>query len=445
MSTDPPLIGRIRTAAAWLLEPELGTCVVGTAALAEAARRADCAPPPTRDLDLAWALDVDAGSSLLDAHGVKAQVTANSLARGTLAFRLAGERVEVTTFRGDRDGTTEHRIETDLARRESTIAAVAWWLREDRILDPFGGVNDWRMRHVEAVGEPMDRMREHPIRWLRWFRKAHSLSCSLSSRIRRLSFDPAWLRRIPAEAVAAELRSALLDLDSPGRLLLELHEAGGLATLAPELAPQFDGRPAGPVRHHPEVGQALHLILALEWAAARTRALDDEDRAAVLVAVLCHDLGKGLSPPETWPSHHGHEARGVPLARALLDRLPGLTDRRGRRLTEEVCRLHLTARRLRDMRPGSLARLYDDHFRSDDFPVELFALAIGADSGGRLDRAEDGETVHRQVVTDLRWLRATCASVNAASLRRNCPDVARFRDALHEARASALRRSCRTR
>ena len=44
-----------------------------------------------------------------------------------------------------------------------------------------------------------------------------------------------------------------------------------LQSLLPELASQFDGRPAGPQQWHPEVGQALHMILALEWAAAGIR------------------------------------------------------------------------------------------------------------------------------------------------------------------------------
>src|SRR5690606_30662622 len=99
-------------------------------------------------------------------------------------------------------------------------------------------------------------------------------------------------------------------------------------------------------------------------------------RNAVLVAVLCHDLGKGRTRPDDLPSHPGHEEAGVPLVRALLDRLPGLTDARGRRLAEQVSRLHLVVRQLGRLRPGTLARLYDEELRGAGFPVELFALAV---------------------------------------------------------------------
>jgi tRNA nucleotidyltransferase (CCA-adding enzyme) len=41
----------------------------------------------------------------------------------------------------------------------------------------------------------------------------------------------------------------------------------------------------------------------------------------VRFAALTHDLGKGATPPEEWPSHRGHEERGVELVEALCERL----------------------------------------------------------------------------------------------------------------------------
>ncbi len=31
----------------------------------------------------------------------------------------------------------------------------------------------------------------------------------------------------------------------------------------------------------------------------------------VRFATLCHDLGKGLTPKEFWPRHHGHGPAGL--------------------------------------------------------------------------------------------------------------------------------------
>jgi len=156
--------------------------------------------------------------------------------------------------------------------------------------------------------------------------------------------------------------------------------------------------------------------------------------------VLCHDLGKGLTPAEMLPAHHGHEESGVEPSRALFRRYPSLTDSAGRRLAEAVCRLHLTIRNLGSLRAGTRARLYQENFRDKAFRVDLFALAIGADSGGRLDRAAEGDEVARTVRADVEWMQREGAAVDVGSLyAKYKDDKARFESAVHEAYADALR------
>lgn len=41
----------------------------------------------------------------------------------------------------------------------------------------------------------------------------------------------------------------------------------------------------------------------------------------VRFATLCHDLGKGLTPKNLWPRHHGHGPAGVKLVEQLCQRL----------------------------------------------------------------------------------------------------------------------------
>jgi hypothetical protein len=86
--------------------------------------------------------------------------------------------------------------------------------------------------------------------------------------------------------------------------------------------------------------------------------------------------------------------------------------------------------------------MYGEWFKAAEFPVDLFALAVGADVGGRLGTAGEGERAAERARQDLRWLRERCASVDAGALWRECAgDRARFKAALQEARARALRRS----
>jgi len=438
-ATAPP-VDFLQAAAPWLWEPRLAVCIVGSHALAIACARAGISGPAPVDLDLAWGLDCAAGQSLLEQHGVFVPTTDGNVGRGTLAMKVGGRRIEITTFRSGSPGApAAERIASDLAARDMTIGAIAFELATGRVHDPQGGVQHWRERRIVAVGNPAERVQEHAIRWLRWYRKAHQLGFSLDARIRRLDLEPKLLLTAPPEAVALELRAILGKCASPGRCLLELHEDGLLEILSPELALQFDGRPAGPQRWHPEVSQALHLILALEWSVEHTRALDERDRLAVHLAVLCHDLGKGYSRALDLPRHHGHEQEGVPHVERLLDRWPGLADPRANLLARHVCALHQQVRGFHDLRAGTLATLYDTHFRPKDYPVELFALAVAADSAGRLGLAALGDPLAMRIAADLTWLREVCGAVDAGELRKACgDDLPAFRTALHEARARAI-------
>jgi tRNA nucleotidyltransferase (CCA-adding enzyme) len=437
---DP--IALLRSEAPWLLAPALGACLVGSQALAHVCRAAGVDGPHPVDIDLAWGLDLAAGQALLQQHGVFVPTTTGNQERGTLAMKVGGRRLEVTTFRsGAATAPLHERILADLGERDMTIGAVAVELATGRAHDPAQGLQHWQQRRIVPVGDAAQRVREHPIRWLRYYRKAHELGFQLDRQVRSLELDPALLHTLPREAIALELRAVLGKCRSPGRCFLELHEDGLLATLTPELARQFDGRPAGPQRWHPEVSQSLHLILALEWANANTGHLDERDRLAVAIAVLCHDLGKGWTPADDLPQHIGHERDGLPHVDSLLARWPGFADQRTTTLARHVCALHVEVRNFAELRPGTLAELYDTWFRGKDYPVELFALAVAADSAGRLGHTDDGPRVAAQVRGDLDWLRAVCGDVDATSLRERFPDLAEFRRALHEARAQAIARA----
>lgn len=435
------LLERLRNEAPWLFEPALRCCIVGSAALAEACRREEIDGPAPKDIDFSWALDVEAGEALLQRHGVLRQVTDLARGRGTLAFGLGKDRFEITSFRG----RGEDALLGDLGARDATINAIAWKLSNDRILDPQRGLDDWKAGRLRPVGAADERIDEHPIRWLRFRRQAHAQALEIDPSIRKIRFQERFAEEVPPEAWAAEFRRGLLESPSPGAFVVELHEGRALHVLAPELAEQFDGLPAGPIRYHPEISQALHLALALDWAADRTRELEESERLDVLVATLCHDLGKNLTPPEVLPSHPGHEEDGLPLVDRLLDRLPGLTDQGGRRLAKLVCALHLSVRRIGEMRSGTLAQHYEKHYRGKDFPLRTFALAVAADVGGRLHRGDEGDAIRAQVERDLTCIREAAAAVDAGALRSRFPDVDEFRDALHQERARAIASALKSR
>ena len=102
----------------------------------------------------------------------------------------------------------------------------------------------------------------------------------------------------------------------------------------------------------------------------------------VRFATLCHDVGKALTPPEKWPSHHGHGAAGVPLVEALCQRLrvPNAI----RDLALIVTEFHDVVHTIERQSADALVALFDriDAWRKPH-RVEHIALTSEADARGR--------------------------------------------------------------
>ncbi len=266
-------------------------------------------------------------------------------------------------------------LEDDLRRRDLSINAMA----EDEtgnLIDPFGGADDLRhhlLRHVSPS------FAEDPVRILRVARFA----ARFAHRGFRVSGETHALMRsmvasgevdhLVAERVWAELEKALTE-ETPTHFFDVLRDCGALAKLFPEIEALF-GVPQPP-EHHPEIDTGVHTMLVLE-AAARL-----SPEPSVRFAALLHDLGKGATPKEEWPSHIGHEDRGVELVRGLCRRLRAPNEYRD--LAVLVSRFHLHCHRALELRPGTVLEVLEalDVFRNPD-RLEKFLLACEADFRGR--------------------------------------------------------------
>ena len=449
----PAPLERLLTALAWLRDPALEVSVVGSVALAEACRRAKLPlPPPAHDLDLAWRLTPAEGLDFLRARGIECSQTEGALERGTLGMRSSGLRIEITSYRAGGE-SAEERIARDAERRDMSIGALFLELSSDQIHDPMGGLEDWRLGCIRACGDARERIREHPLRALRYLRRAGELGFWVEHRTRlaiRQESVSAVASMLP-EAIAEEIRRAL-QCSSPGVFFALAAEEGLLQQFLPELAALFDGRLAGRLQWHPEMSQGLHSILSLKAAAslAERDRLDPATRQRLILAVLFHDLGKGLTTMDVLPSHPGHEAGGVPLVDAIFERLPGLGDKRSRRLCRVVARNHLSLAKLRELRAGTLVEAWERDFAAlrEDYP--LMAAAVRADQDGRLSPEDlglpsrpgnefDAGKLERRVLGDLRLLDACLREVSGSEAAARFPaDPKALRAHLHEQRCRHL-------
>ncbi|MBT9539055.1 multifunctional CCA addition/repair protein [Thiobacillus sp.] len=314
-------------------------------------------------------------------------------------------------------------LEQDLSRRDLTINAMA----EDangKLVDPYGGQRDLAakvFRHVSAA------FAEDPVRILRLarfaarftdFRVAQETQALMQQMVAAGEIDA-----LVPERVWQEIARGLMEAQ-PSRMFQALRDCGALARLFPEIDCLF-GVPQPPA-HHPEIDTGIHVMLVVDWAAAQGYSLP------VRFAALTHDLGKGATPPELWPKHHGHEAKSVERVRELCERVRVPADCRD--LAVAVARDHGNVHRAQELRAATVIELLErvDAFRRPQRFTE-FLQACECDFRGR----PGYETRAYPAPAYLMQAFAVARAVDAGEVARAAaPD--KVREAVFRARAAAV-------
>lgn len=246
-------------------------------------------------------------------------------------------------------------------RRDFTVNAVMFDPFTQTFVDPFHGRADLDRRLLRAVDPAA--LSEDPLRALR--------AVQLAARF-ELTVDPATARlcaamplgELPAERIFGEIEKLLMKARRPSIGLALLREWGLLAAVAPELVPLI-GTPQDP-EWHPEGDVWTHTLLAVDQAVPLLEGLGPPRALAVMLGVLCHDLGKPGTTRlvEGRLRSRGHEEAGPPLTGALLDRW-NVQRRQGYDVRGQV--LGLVGNHLK---PG---QLYDDRERVTDGAIRRLA------------------------------------------------------------------------
>ena len=316
-------------------------------------------------------------------------------------------------------------LEDDLLRRDLTINAMARDA-DGTLIDPHGGLADLRagvLRHVGAA------FTEDPVRILRLARFA--------ARFDRFTVAPetmALMRHMVAhgeidalvpERVWQELSRGLMERH-PSRMFAVLRDCGALARILPEVE-RLWGVPQPP-EHHPEIDTGVHVMMAIDHAAATGA------RLAVRFATLLHDVGKGTTPREQWPRHPGHEERSPALIDALCARLRVPVECRD--LARLVAREHELMHRALELRPGTLARLLErlDVLRKPQRLDDLIA-ACESDWRGRLGFGDRPWPQAERLRLGAQAMRAVDAGAIAAA---HADSSTGLREAIHAARVAAV-------
>lgn len=325
-------------------------------------------------------------------------------------------------------------LEEDLSRRDLTINAMAappdWNGDAGAVIDPYRGRDDLRdkvLRHVTGS------FREDPVRILRTARFAARFAdyrvAPQTMALMRTMVAEGEIDHLVAERVWQELSRGLME-SSPSRMFAVLRECGALGRLMPELD-RLWGVPQR-AEFHPEVDTGVHVMMVLDMSARLAAPL------GVRLACLCHDLGKGTTPPAILPRHHAHEQRSVGLTHALCERWRVPNDLR--ELAVLVAREHGNIHRSQELDARALLRLLErcDAVRKPQRFADAL-LACECDARGRLGFENRPYPQRERLAGALRAvLEVRTGPVAAAAMQRGLKGEA-IAAAIADARREALR------
>ncbi|MDT4289963.1 multifunctional CCA addition/repair protein [Methylomonas sp. MO1] len=266
-------------------------------------------------------------------------------------------------------------LEEDLLRRDLTVNAMAM-ADDGELIDPYSGRRDLESRILRHVSPAFS---EDPVRILRVARFAARyahLGFTVAEETLELMGKMVAAGEadfLVAERVWAELHKALLER-TPAAFFQVLRDCGALQVVFPEIDALF-GVPQ-PEKYHPEIDTGVHSLMVLEQAARLS------DKAEVRFAALLHDLGKALTPSQHWPSHHGHEQKGLPVLTKLCERLR--VPNHFKSLCAQVMQYHTHCHRALELRADTLTDMLQTlgAFKPDS-RLEEFLQACEADARGR--------------------------------------------------------------
>jgi tRNA nucleotidyltransferase (CCA-adding enzyme) len=270
---------------------------------------------------------------------------------------------------------TDITLEQDLIRRDLTINAMAQD-SQGNITDPFGGQRDLQLKLLRHVSNAFV---EDPLRVLRVARFAaryHHLGFKVAPETMTLMksiVENNDLAYLIAERIWKETDRALGE-QSPHIFIEILRDCNALAVLFPEVEALF-GVPQR-ADYHPEIDTGIHTLMSLQQSAHLS------EKGAVRFSVLMHDLGKAVTPSHVLPSHNGHEARGLPLVKAVCDRLK--VPKQYRQLAMVVTEFHLHCHRALQLKPTTILDLFNSigALKSPQI-LDDFLLCCEADARGR--------------------------------------------------------------
>ncbi|MDA8596776.1 HD domain-containing protein [Candidatus Pacebacteria bacterium] len=245
--------------------------------------------------------------------------------------------VEVTPYRSEGTYSDARRpdnvefgvsLEEDLKRRDFTVNAIAYRLKDEKVVDLFDGTSDITKKRLKTVGDPDERFTEDALRMMRAVRLACQLNFSIEAQsMAAITRHRKQLSRISVERIAQEF-SKILASPAPMQGIVFLDRLELLEYVLPEILPSKGCEQGG--IHAYDVYE--HLLRTCQAAADKDFTLE------MRYAALLHDIGKPATRRTGGKNKHytffGHEVVGAKMTKKIMERL-----KLPRELTQNVVNL----------------------------------------------------------------------------------------------------------
>jgi poly(A) polymerase len=249
---------------------------------------------------------------------------------GTIAAKIDGLDIEITTFRADSyDGQTRKptvefgdTLEGDLHRRDFTMNAMALRIPDEVLVDPCGGLDDLLAGRLHTPSSPQVSFGDDPLRMLRAVRFVSQIGAGISEETWDAMVQMAGkITNISAERIRDEL-SRLLLTETPRAGVDALVRSGLAGYVLPELAALKDEKDEH--GRHKDVYEHSLTVLDQAIALEKERWGEESENLVMRLAALLHDIGK----PKTKRiedggkvSFHHHDVVGAKLVTKRLKEL----------------------------------------------------------------------------------------------------------------------------
>jgi poly(A) polymerase len=248
---------------------------------------------------------------------------------GTIGARVGDWVLEITTYRADRYDPSSRKpevafgdsLESDLARRDFRINAMAVTLPDLAFVDVFGGMADLAAGVIRTPGTPQQSFSDDPLRMMRAARFAAQLDFNVAEDVRAAIGEMVdRLSIVSAERIRDELTKLLLA--SRPRIGLEIMVETGVAEF---VLPELPALRLERDEHHRHKDVYQHTLTVLDQAIALEGRLRSGGPDLVTrLAALLHDIGKPRTRRFTHDgtvTFHHHDVVGAKMAARRLKTL----------------------------------------------------------------------------------------------------------------------------